>query len=75
MVRTWARNNTMLKSSKVTHAGGIASVPQTEVMERLKQLMAWQESQKANLLRQQQVEIIRLQKEQGTPERRKECNG
>ena len=37
-----------------------SSLQQVEVMERLKQLMAWQERQKASLLRQQQEEIIRL---------------
>jgi hypothetical protein len=38
-----------------------ASSQHVEVMERLKQLMAWQEKQKASLLRQQQEQIMQLQ--------------
>lgn len=36
---------------------------QAEMVERLRQLMAWQERQKASLLRQQQEEIIRLHRQ------------
>lgn len=41
-------------------AMGASSLQQVEVMERLKQLMAWQERQKASLLRQQQEQIMQL---------------
>lgn len=36
------------------------SLQHVEVMERLKQLMAWQDRQKASLLRQQQEQIMQL---------------
>ncbi len=36
---------------------------QAEMVERLRQLMAWQERQKAFLLKQQQEEIIRLHRQ------------
>ena len=39
---------------------GTSSVKQAEMMARLQQLMAWQERQKASLLKQQQEEIMRL---------------
>ena len=54
------------------------SLQQIEVMERLKELMAWQERQKANLFRQQQEEIRRLQKQRQIPGQQEqdgsECN-
>lgn len=37
-----------------------SSLQHVEVMERLKQLMAWQERQKASLLKQQQEQIMQL---------------
>lgn len=40
-----------------------SSLQQVEVMERLQQLMAWQERQKASLLRQQQEQIMQLHKQ------------
>lgn len=44
-------------------AVGASSHQQMEVMERLKQLMAWQEKQKASLFRQQQEQIMQLHKQ------------
>lgn len=46
---------------------GICS-KQTEMTNRLKQLIAWQERQKASLLKQQQDEITRLQRQQACEE-------
>lgn len=42
---------------------GPSSAKQVEMMDRLKQLLAWQEKQKSSLLRQQQEEIIRLRQQ------------
>ena len=39
---------------------GVSSLRQEGMVSRLQQLMAWQERQKASLLRQQQEEIMRL---------------
>ncbi len=39
---------------------------QAELMERLKQLRAWQQRQQADLLRQQQEQLVRLKSEQQT---------
>lgn len=44
--------------------GSPSSVKQAEMLDRLKQLMAWQERQKASLLKQQQEEIIQLHEQQ-----------
>lgn len=46
---------------------------QVELLERLKQLRAWQQQQQADLLRQQQEQLLRLRNEQTTndgPQRR-----
>lgn len=50
-----------------------SSLKQVEVMERLRQLMAWQERQRANLLRQQEEEINLLQREHQAPRQNGEC--
>ena len=41
----------------------LGAARQAEMVERLRQLMAWQERQKASLLRQQQEEIIRIHRQ------------
>ena len=49
---------------------------QVELMERLKQLRAWQQQQQADLLKQQQEQLLRLRSEQQTAihERAKESS-
>ena len=47
----------------------MGAAKQAEMMDRLRQLMAWQEKQKASLLRQQQEEISRLHRQS------QECGG
>ena len=51
-------------STQQTMALPLSATNQTELMERLKQLRAWQQKQQADLLRQQQEQLLRLRSEQ-----------
>ena len=48
---------------------------QAELLERLKQLRAWQQKQQADLLRQQQEQLFRLKSEQQTAMREQAQSG
>ena len=53
----------------------LSASSQAELLERLKQLRAWQQKQQADLFRQQQEQLFRLKSEQQTAMREKAQSG